>query len=54
MKHMSGMSIGMFRGIVTGVLLVLFVWLVAWAWSKARKPAFDAAARAPLEEDTVS
>ena len=44
----------MFRGIVTGVLLVLFVWLVAWAWSKARKPAFDAAARAPLEEDTVS
>jgi cytochrome c oxidase cbb3-type subunit 4 len=47
------MSIGLFRGIVTGVLLVLFVWLVAWAWSKARKPAFDAAARAPLEEDNV-
>ncbi len=45
------MSIGVFRGIVTGVLLVLFVWLIAWAWSKARKKAFDAAARAPLEED---
>jgi cytochrome c oxidase cbb3-type subunit 4 len=45
------MDIGMFRGIVTGTLLVLFVWLLAWAWSKARKPAFDAAARVPLEED---
>ncbi|HKU89466.1 MAG TPA: cbb3-type cytochrome c oxidase subunit 3 [Steroidobacteraceae bacterium] len=45
------MDIGMFRGIVTGTLLVLFVWLIAWAWSKARKPAFDAAARVPLEED---
>lgn len=50
---MSSMDIGMFRGIVTGALLVLFVWLIAWAWSKARKPAFDAAARAPLEEDPV-
>ncbi|HEX6397828.1 MAG TPA: hypothetical protein VFZ95_10415 [Steroidobacteraceae bacterium] len=46
------MDIGMFRGIVTGTLLGLFVWLIAWAWSKARKPAFDAAARVPLEEDT--
>jgi cytochrome c oxidase cbb3-type subunit 4 len=45
------MDIGMFRGIVTGTLLVLFVWLIAWAWSKARKPAIDAAARVPLEED---
>lgn len=45
------MDIGTFRGIVTGTLLVLFVWLIAWAWSKARKPAFDAAARTPLEED---
>ena len=48
---MSSMDIGMFRGLVTGTLLVLFVWLIAWAWSKARKPAFDAAARVPLEED---
>ena len=45
------MDIGMIRGIVTGTLLVLFVWLIAWAWSKTRKPAFDAAARVPLEED---
>jgi cytochrome c oxidase cbb3-type subunit 4 len=45
------MDLGMFRGLVTGVLLVLFLWLIAWAWSRKRAPAFDAAARAPLEED---
>jgi cytochrome c oxidase cbb3-type subunit 4 len=45
------MDINVFRGIVTGVLLGLFVWLVIWAWSKSRKPGFDAAARLPLEED---
>ena len=44
-------TIGTFRGIVTAVLLGLFVWLVVWAWSKARRPAFDAAARMALEED---
>ena len=46
------MDINIFRGIVTGVLLGLFVWLCIWAWSKARKPAFDAAARLPLEDET--
>jgi cytochrome c oxidase cbb3-type subunit 4 len=45
------MSMGVVRGIITGVLLVSFLWLVAWAWSRARQPAFDAAARAPLDED---
>ena len=46
------MSMGVFRGIVTGTLLVLFIWLVAWAWSRRRAPVFEAAARAALEEDT--
>ena len=45
------MDIDTFRGIVTAVLLALFVWLVVWAWSKARRPDFEAAARLPLEED---
>jgi cytochrome c oxidase cbb3-type subunit 4 len=44
------MDIGTFRGIVTGVLLVLFIWLVAWAWSKRRAASFEAAAREPLED----
>jgi cbb3-type cytochrome oxidase subunit 3 len=26
---------------------------MAWAWSKARRPAFEAAARLPLEEDPI-
>jgi cytochrome c oxidase cbb3-type subunit IV len=45
------MDIAIFRGIVTGVLLVLFLSLVVWAWSKRRKPDFEAAARVPLEEE---
>jgi cytochrome c oxidase cbb3-type subunit IV len=45
------MSIETFRGVVTAVLLGLFVWLVIWAYSKSRRPAFDEAARLPLEED---
>ena len=45
------MDINVFRGIVTGVLLGLFVWLVIWAWSKSRKHDFAAAARLPLEDE---
>jgi cytochrome c oxidase cbb3-type subunit 4 len=45
------MDIDTFRGIVTAVLLGLFVWLVVWAYSKGRRADFDAAARLPLEED---
>ena len=46
------MDIGLIRDVITAALLVLFVWLVAWAWSRRRAPVFDVAARAPLEEDT--
>jgi len=45
------MDIDTFRGIVTGTLLVSFLWLTVWAWSRGRRSAFDAAARLPLEED---
>jgi cytochrome c oxidase cbb3-type subunit IV len=45
------MDIDTFRGIMTAILLGLFVWLVVWAYSKARRPDFDAAARLPLEDD---
>jgi len=45
------MTINTFRGIITGTLLVLFIWLVAWAWSKARRADFEAAARLPLDEE---
>ena len=41
----------MLSGIVTTVLLVLFVAGWVWAWSPKRKKEFDAAARMPLDED---
>lgn len=44
------MDIATFRGIVTGVLLVLFIALIIWAWSSRRREQFEAAARLPLED----
>ena len=40
----------MISGIVTTILLALFVAGWFWAWSPARKRAFDEAARIPLED----
>jgi cytochrome c oxidase cbb3-type subunit IV len=48
---MNMFTMGNIRGLVTAILLGLFVWLIAWAWSRARRPAFDAAARMPLEDE---
>jgi cytochrome c oxidase cbb3-type subunit 4 len=45
------MDIGVFRGLVTGVLLGLFVWLAIWSWSRKRRSTFDAAAQMPLDDD---
>jgi cytochrome c oxidase cbb3-type subunit 4 len=42
----------MISGIVTTVLLALFVVGWFWAWSPARKRDFDEAARMPLEDRT--
>ena len=44
---------GTISGVITAVLLVLFVAGWAWAWSSRRKPAFDAAARMPLDDEPV-
>ena len=40
----------MISGIVTAVLLVLFLAGWFWAWSPKRRAEFDAAARLPLDE----
>jgi cytochrome c oxidase cbb3-type subunit 4 len=45
------MSAGTLSGIVTAVLIVLFVGVWIWAYSKRRKSSFDAAARMPLEDE---
>jgi cytochrome c oxidase cbb3-type subunit 4 len=42
---------GTASGVVTAILLVAFLAIVAWAWSRKRKKDFDAAARLPLERD---
>jgi cytochrome c oxidase cbb3-type subunit 4 len=45
------MDIGTFRGLLTVVLMVLFVALVFWAYSRRRHEDFEAAARLPLDDD---
>lgn len=40
----------MLSGIITALLLALFVIGCIWAWSPKRKHAFEDAARIPLEE----
>ena len=41
----------MVSGIFTVVLLVTFLGIVGWAFSRKRRSAFDEAARLPLEND---
>jgi len=45
------MDIGTFRGVLTIVLMVLFVALVFWAYSRRRHADFEAAAKLPLDDD---
>jgi cytochrome c oxidase cbb3-type subunit 4 len=40
---------GVINGLFTLALLLAFLGLVAWAWSRRRAREFDAAARLPLE-----
>ena len=45
------MNMGTFRGIITAVLMILFIALVFWAYSRRRHEEFEAASRLPLDED---
>ncbi len=45
------MSSGTLSGIVTSILIVLFLGVWVWAFSSRRKEQFGKAARMPLEED---
>jgi cytochrome c oxidase cbb3-type subunit 4 len=38
-------------GVMTAVLLIAFLGVVVWAYSKKRRRAFDEAARLPLQDD---
>ena len=50
MSHMQNLF-GTLSGVFTGLLIVLFIGIFAWAWSSARRSSFEATARLPLEED---
>ena len=45
------MSIPLFHSLWTIVLLVIFIGIVIWAYSKHRRDDFDEAASLPLESD---
>jgi cytochrome c oxidase cbb3-type subunit 4 len=47
------LDLGTLRGILTAILLALFVALIFWTFSSKRKVSFDRAARAALEEDPI-
>ena len=47
------MDVNVLRGVLLVLLIIGFAGMVGWAWSKKRKPEFDAAARLPLEEDVA-
>ncbi len=45
------MDMGTVRGLLTRALFILFLAMVAWAWSSRRKKDFDEAARLPLDDE---
>ena len=45
------MDYSMLSSLMTVVMLVVFLCIVAWAYSSKRSAAFEEAARVPLEED---
>ena len=45
------MDLNDLRSVLTVLLLVVFVGIVAWAWSRRNRAAFDEAARLPFHEE---
>jgi cytochrome c oxidase cbb3-type subunit IV len=45
------MSSGTLSGIMTAILIALFVGVCVWAWSPRRRKQFEAAARTPLDDE---
>lgn len=44
----------MISGIATAILLIAFIALVFWAWSKRRQRDFSEASKLPLEDDRTN
>lgn len=45
------MDVNDFRSIVTVLSLVVFLGIVAWAWSKSNQASFDEAAQLPFKDE---
>jgi cytochrome c oxidase cbb3-type subunit 4 len=45
------MDIGTFHGLWSLLILVIFIGIVAWAWSGKRKSDFEDAAHIPFDQD---
>ncbi|WP_163648253.1 cbb3-type cytochrome c oxidase subunit 3 [Modicisalibacter sp. 'Wilcox'] len=45
------MDIGTFRGVMTLLIMIAFLGVVAWAFSRRRKDDFDEASRLPFADD---
>lgn len=45
------MDINTLRAIVTVISLLVFLGIVAWAWSRRNRERFDEAARLPFQDD---
>lgn len=50
----AAMDINTLRIAVTLVSFVLFVGIVAWAWSRRRESEFEAAAQLPFQDEAPS
>ena len=48
------MDINLFRGIVTAIMLVLFIGVCIWAYSRKRRKDFEEAANLPFRDDKDS
>ena len=46
------MDINVFRGLMSAVLLLAFIGVVVWAYSKNQKKSFDEAANLPFADET--
>lgn len=45
------MDLNVLRGILSVLFLLIFLGIVAWAWSKEQIPRFEQAAQLPFDEN---
>jgi cbb3-type cytochrome oxidase subunit 3 len=53
MSHEVEAFTGVIRGLMAGVLLLMFLGLWAWVFGARRRESFEMTSRLPLEEDST-